>query len=246
MNFTYYGQRPPQPLTLFWKLVITLAAVVGVSTCAVLGLIYVHFFVGTPATVDVLERQLTKQDAIPAIQDEEGDAKIGEARFLASYEDISYYAAPGMISGVACLVGKSPWDDYWSYWEACSEIRDGRDVLVQVQDPDSRGSCSFPTSSTIARWNGRAGSPCTATCRASRRLPLGSSASGRAGGIRDSALADMKKVRRTAPPVHPAAASTAAPTLQAASAPPGSSVRARQAANARGAAIAAARAGIIQ
>lgn len=144
MNFTYYGQRPPQPLTLFWKLVITLAAIVGVSTCAVLGLIYVHFFVGTPATVDVLERQLTKQDAIPAIQDEEGDAKIGEARFLASYEDISYYAAPGMISGVACLVGKSPWDDYWSYWEACSEIRDGRDVLVQVQDPDSRGIMFVP------------------------------------------------------------------------------------------------------
>lgn len=144
MNFTYHGRRPPEPLTLFWKLIIALAATVGVCTCAVLGLLYLHFFVGTPGTVEVLERQLTKQDAIPALQDEEGDAEIRETRFLASYESISYYAAPGIMPGVACLVGKSPWDDDWSYWEACNGIRDGRDVLVDVQSPDGRDVIFVP------------------------------------------------------------------------------------------------------
>ncbi|MDP9985315.1 hypothetical protein [Arthrobacter sp. FW306-07-I] len=137
-------QRPAPPLTLFWKLTITLAAIVGTGTCVVLGFIYVHFFVGVPGTVEVLERQLTKQDAVHAIQDDEGDAEIRESRFLASYESTSYYAAPGIDPGVACLVVTSPWDDERSYWEMCHEVRDGRDVLVGIQDPDSRDVLFVP------------------------------------------------------------------------------------------------------
>ena len=144
MNLPDDAPRPAEPLTLFWKLVITLAAFVGVSTCAVLGFIYVHFFVGTPATVEVLERQLTEQDAVPAVQDDEGEAAIREGRYLASYESVSYYAAPGVVPGVACLVVKSPWDDETSYWEACNEVRDGRDILVGVQDPGSRDILFVP------------------------------------------------------------------------------------------------------
>lgn len=92
--------RPAEPLTLFWKLVITLSAVVGLGTCAGLWLIYANFLTGTPGTVEVLERQLTKSDAIPAVQDEDGEAVIGETRLLASYESMTYYAAPARTSGV--------------------------------------------------------------------------------------------------------------------------------------------------
>lgn len=137
------GPRPAEPLTLFWKLMVTLAAVLGVGTCAGLGLIYVHFFVGTPGTVEVLERQLTKSDAVPARQDEEGEAVIGESRLLASYESMTYYAAPGTTSGVVCLVGKYAWDEA-SYWEACDYLRDGRDPVAEVQDPDDRDILFVP------------------------------------------------------------------------------------------------------
>ena len=130
-------QKPAEPLTLFWKLIITLAAVVGVGTCAVLGFLYVKFFVPVPGTVEVLERQLTKLDAVHAIQDEDGDARIGESRLLAEYESMTYYAAPGMVPGVVCLVGKYPYDEH-NYWEACNSIGDGRDILVEVPDPGNR------------------------------------------------------------------------------------------------------------
>ena len=132
------GQKPPVPLTPFWRLMITFAAITGLGTCAVLGLLYVRFVMGVPGTVHVLERQLTKQDAVPAIQDETGEAKIRESRFLATYESMTYYATPGLVPGVACLVGTYPWDDEFGYWEACNEIGDGRDILVDVADPDDR------------------------------------------------------------------------------------------------------------
>jgi len=117
-------QKPAEPLTLFWKLIITLAAVVGVGTCAVLGFLYVKFFVPVPGTVEVLEWQLTKQDAVHAIQDEDGDA-------------MTYYVVPGIVPGVVCLVGEYPYDEY-NYWEACNSIGDGRDILVEVPDPGNR------------------------------------------------------------------------------------------------------------
>jgi len=130
------GRVPGRPLTLFWKLIIALSAAVGVGTCAVLGFVYVQFFMPVPGTVDVLARQLTKQDAVLAIQDEEGEARIGESRFLASYESVTYYAAPGKTSGVACLVLKAAWDDRLSYGEACNAVGDGRDPLVDIPDVD--------------------------------------------------------------------------------------------------------------
>lgn len=135
--------RPAEPLTLFWKLVITLSAVVGLGTCAGLWLIYANFLTGTPGTVEVLERQLTKSDAIPAVQEEDGEAVIGETRLLASYESMTYYAAPARTSGVACLVGKYAFDQV-SYWEACDYIPDGRDIMVDVQDPDGRDIIFVP------------------------------------------------------------------------------------------------------
>lgn len=135
--------RQAQPLTLFWKLIITLSAVVGVGTCAGLWLIYTHFLMATPGTMAVLERQLTKSDAIPAIQDEDGEAVIRESRKLASYESMTYYAAPARTSGVACLVGKYDLDQV-SYWEACDYIPDGRDILAKVQDPDGRDVLFVP------------------------------------------------------------------------------------------------------
>ncbi|MFE8887888.1 hypothetical protein ACFYLX_18770 [Pseudarthrobacter enclensis] len=132
------GRVQGAPLTVFWRLMITLAAVVGVGTCAVLGLLYMRFAMTVPGTVDVLERQLTGQDAVPAIQDEDGEARLGESRFLAAYESMSYYAAPGPLPGVVCLVGKYPYDDEYNYWEACNGLGDGRDILVEVPDPDNR------------------------------------------------------------------------------------------------------------
>ncbi|WP_314215822.1 hypothetical protein [Pseudarthrobacter equi] len=117
---------------------ITFAALAGLGTCAVLGLVYVRFVMGVPGTVHVLERQLTKQDAVPAIQDEAGEAKIRESRFLAAYESMNYYAAPGPLPEVVCLVAKYPYDDQYNYWEACNSLGDGRDILVEVQDPDDR------------------------------------------------------------------------------------------------------------
>ncbi|SDT59887.1 hypothetical protein SAMN04489743_3842 [Pseudarthrobacter equi] len=132
------GQKPPVPLTPFWRLMITFAALAGLGTCAVLGLVYVRFVMGVPGTVHVLERQLTKQDAVPAIQDEAGEAKIRESRFLAAYESMNYYAAPGPLPEVVCLVAKYPYDDQYNYWEACNSLGDGRDILVEVQDPDDR------------------------------------------------------------------------------------------------------------
>lgn len=89
------GPRPAEPLTLFWKLMVTLAAV------------------------------------------------LGETRLLASYESMTYYAAPGTTSGVVCLVGKYAWDEA-SYWEACDYLRDGRDPVAEVQDPDDRDILFVP------------------------------------------------------------------------------------------------------
>ncbi|WP_045731138.1 hypothetical protein [Pseudarthrobacter chlorophenolicus] len=123
---------------------VVLAVVAGLGTCAVLGLAYTRFFMVVPGTVEVLERQLTKQDAVPAIQDDSGDARIRESKFLATYESMSYYAAPGFVPGVACLVGTYPWDDEFGYWEACTEIGDGRDFLVDVADPDDRAVLFVP------------------------------------------------------------------------------------------------------
>ena len=110
---------------------------------------------------------------------------------------------------------------------------------VSIQSAASGGTTWRHASSEASA----AAPPLAQTCHPSRRLPFGSSATVMAGGMRETALAETKNVRRMAAPSQPHPVRTAAPTAQAAIAPPELSVRARQAANARMAAKAAARAG---
>lgn len=131
------------PLTVFWKLIILLAAMVGAGACVGLGFLYAHFFIVQPGTLAVLEQPAGGRDTLSSPRDPGGEADTESARFLATYEDINYYVSPGGSTGEYCLLSTAPWDAE-TYWEACEELRDGRDHLVYVEDDDGRGALLVP------------------------------------------------------------------------------------------------------
>ena len=132
----------PRPLTLFWKLIIALAAAVGVGTCVGLGFIYSHFFIVDFGTVRVLERPATERDMPAANRAADGEARIDSARFLATYESTTYYVAKGSTDSSFCILGKGSYSD--DYWELCRKMGDGRDPVVQVSGPDGRNVVLVP------------------------------------------------------------------------------------------------------
>jgi hypothetical protein len=131
------------PLTLFWKIVIALAAAAGAGTCVALGFLFAHFFIANPGTVAVLDRPATDQDAVGVTRTADGEANIENARFLANYDSTAFYVAPGLMKEDFCLVAKGSWEED-TYWELCGKMIDGRDQLIHVQNPDGKGVILAP------------------------------------------------------------------------------------------------------
>lgn len=130
------------PLTLFWRLVIALSAVVGAGTCVALGLLYAHFFIAQVGTMTVLERPATERDVLEVGSVAGAEAEIASARFLAIYEYTDYYAAKSVSADDVRVVGQAITTG--DYWEFCEKLADGRDVAGYVAGPDGRNVALVP------------------------------------------------------------------------------------------------------
>jgi hypothetical protein len=130
------------PLTLFWRLVVALSAVVGIGTCVALGLLYAHFFIVQAGTMAVLERPATERDVLDINAVAGGEAEVASARFLAIYEYTDYYATQGASADDVCLVGQAITTG--DYWELCETMADSREVIGFVAGPDGRNVALVP------------------------------------------------------------------------------------------------------
>ncbi len=144
-------RQPAPPLTLFWKLVIALAALVGTGTCVTLWALYDHFLAVHPGTVSVLERPAGDRDAVGLPRITPGEADIDQARFLATYEATTFYASPGTTSEDYCVVVKTTYDSRW-YWESCGTMFDGRHQLATVSDAQGRYAILVPDQFDHKSW----------------------------------------------------------------------------------------------
>lgn len=131
------------PLSGYWRGIIALAAMVGVAVCIGLGFLWATLFMTVPGSVSVLDRAATGQDTLADRHSTKGSARLDAARFLATYENTSYYAAPGAAGADDyCLIAEpAPMD---TYREACAKMVDGRDWLALLSDPDGRNVILVP------------------------------------------------------------------------------------------------------
>ncbi|MDQ0768063.1 hypothetical protein QF031_000812 [Pseudarthrobacter defluvii] len=144
-------QQAAPPLTLFWKLVITLAAVVGMGTCAGLWALYDHFLAVHPGSVAVLQQPAAERDAVRLQRITPGEADIDKARFLATYDTTTFYATPGESPEDYCVVVKPTYDSRW-YWESCGTMFDGRDQLAAATDQQGRYAILVPDQFDHKSW----------------------------------------------------------------------------------------------
>lgn len=128
-----------------WKFVVVLAAAVGVGTCVALGFLWTALFIAQPGTLYVLERASSERD-MPAgdyatLAD---DARMEGVRFLGTYHNTNYFAAPSAYDEASfCLIAEPVVED--GVWEAaCDRLLDGRDVLASVAGPEGRLAVLVP------------------------------------------------------------------------------------------------------
>jgi hypothetical protein len=122
-----------------WKLIVALAAALGVGTCVALGFLAVALFVPQQGTLQVLDTAASERDVLTGdFGSMSSDVQMENARFLGMYENTKYFAAPSAYSEASfCLIAVAVMED--GGWEAaCGELIDGRDVLTYVWDADGR------------------------------------------------------------------------------------------------------------
>ncbi|MDR7160138.1 hypothetical protein [Arthrobacter sp. BE255] len=132
------GAQPPYRLTATWKLIIASAAVFGVGTCVALGFLWAAMFVTQPGSLEVLDRAPVDQDMPVSDYASLEDARMEGARFLGTYGNSNYYAAPSTYDRNSfCLITEAVADD--GVWEAtCNRLIDGRDVVTSISDLEGR------------------------------------------------------------------------------------------------------------
>ena len=132
------GAQPPYRVTATWKLVIAFAAVAGVGTCVALGFLWAAMFLAQPGSLEVLDRAPIDQDMPVSDYASLEDARMEGARFLGTYSNSNYYAAPSTYDRNSfCLITESVADD--DVWEAtCNRLIDGRDVVTSISDLEGR------------------------------------------------------------------------------------------------------------
>jgi hypothetical protein len=122
-----------------WKAVVALAAVVGLGTCVGLGFLWAALFIAQPATLAVLDRASSAQD-VPAgdFTSLAGDVLTEGSRFLGTYHNSNYFAAPSAHDETSVCIITEPVVGLGE-WEAnCGRLIDGRDVLTSVRDAEGR------------------------------------------------------------------------------------------------------------
>jgi hypothetical protein len=127
-----------------WKLAIAFAAVVGVGTCVALGFLLAAMFIAQPGSLQVLDRPPSEQDMPGGDYVSMEDARMEGARFLGTYSDSSYFAAPSNYDRNSfCLIAEPVMDN--DEWRAtCNRMIDGRDVLTSISDPEGRWAVLVP------------------------------------------------------------------------------------------------------
>ncbi|MEW9872721.1 hypothetical protein [Arthrobacter sp. HS15c] len=130
--------RQPYRVTRTWQLIIAFAAAAGVGTCVALGFLWAAMFVAQPGSLEVLDRAATDQDMPVSDYASLEDARMEGARFLGTYSNSNYYAAPSTYDRNSfCLITESVADD--GVWEAtCNRLIDGRDVVTSISDLEGR------------------------------------------------------------------------------------------------------------
>lgn len=132
-------------VTRTWKLIIAFATVVGVGTCVALGFLWAALFVVQPGSLQVLDTAPADQD-VPAgdYASLTTDARMEGARFLGTYSNSNYFAAPSTYDDNSfCLITEPVADD--GVWEAtCNRLIDGRGVLTSISDTEGRWAILVP------------------------------------------------------------------------------------------------------
>jgi hypothetical protein len=128
----------PYRVTGTWKLAIAFAALVGVGTCVALGFLLAAMFMIQPGSLQVLDRAPSDQDMPASDYASLEDARMEGARFLGTYSNSNYYAAPSTYDESSfCLITEPVFED--GGWEAtCNRLIDGRDVLTSISDLEGR------------------------------------------------------------------------------------------------------------
>jgi hypothetical protein len=136
--------HPPYRLTGTWKLVIALAAVVGVGTWVALGFLWAAVFIAQPGSLQVLDQAPSDQDVPAGDYVTLEDVRMEGARFLGTYSNSTYYAAPSTYDRNSfCLITEPVMDN--DSWEAnCDRMIDGRDVLTSISDVEGRWAVLVP------------------------------------------------------------------------------------------------------
>lgn len=134
----------PYRVTGTWKLAIAFAAVVGVGTWVALGFLLATLFIAQPGSLEVLDRAPSEQDVPAGDYATLEDARMEGARFLGTYSNTNYFAAPSTYDRNSfCLITESVMD--YQEWEAtCNRMVDGRDVLTSISDLEGRWAVLVP------------------------------------------------------------------------------------------------------
>lgn len=127
------------PLTRGWKLIIALAAAVGLGTWVGLAFLWSALFLAQPGTLDVLERAPTDQDVLAGdYSDLEREVWLEDVRYLGEYNNSNYFVAPDRLDSTGfCLITERVLAD--GGWNAsCGQLIDGRDALTSLSDAEGR------------------------------------------------------------------------------------------------------------
>ena len=127
------------PLTRGWKLIIALAAAVGLGTWVGLAFLWSALFLAQPGTLDVLEQAPTDQDVLAGdYSDLEQEVWLEDVRYLGEYNNSNYFVAPDRLDSTGfCLITERVLAD--GGWNAsCGQLIDGRDALTSLSDAEGR------------------------------------------------------------------------------------------------------------
>lgn len=127
------------PLTRGWKLIIALAAAVGLGTWVGLAFLWSALFLAQPGTLDVLQRAPTEQDVLAGdYSDLEREVWLEDVRYLGEYNNSNYFVAPDRLDSTGfCLITERVLAD--GGWNAsCGQLIDGRDALTSLSDAEGR------------------------------------------------------------------------------------------------------------
>ena len=143
-GYPVHNAHGPYRVSGTWKMAIAFAAIVGVGTCVALGFLLAAMFVVQPGSLQVLDRAPSDQDMPAGDYTSLSDARMEGARYLGTYSNSNYFAAPSTYDRNSfCLITEPVMDS--DEWEAtCNRMVDGRDVLTSISDLEGRWAVLVP------------------------------------------------------------------------------------------------------